>query len=45
MHYDKLSKEDKHKIKEAIYEMMATNKTTPLDISNSLPKLLFKSVE
>ena len=38
--FDKLGNLDMNKVKEAIYEMMATFKTTPIEISNSLPKIL-----
>ena len=39
---DKLDKGDKNNIEEAIYEMMATLKTTPLEISNSIPKFFYE---
>ena len=37
VNFDKLWSEDKNKVQEAIYEMMATFTTIPLDFSNSLP--------
>lgn len=41
----KLGKVDQNIVEEAIYVMMATFKSTPLEISNSLPKSLYDQVE
>ena len=43
--YNKLGSEDKHRIEEAIYDMMETFKITPLDIFDSLPRRLYSNVE
>lgn len=43
--FDKLGSVDKNKVEEALYEMMATFKSTPLEISDSLPKSLYDLVE
>ena len=39
--FNKLKKVDQNMILEAIYVMMDTFKSTPLEISNSLPKSLY----
>lgn len=39
--FDKLGEAYQNKVEEAIYEMMATFKSTPLEIANSLPKILY----
>lgn len=43
--FDKLGSVDKNKVEEAIYEMMAKFKSTPLEIVDSLPKSLYDRVE
>ena len=43
--FDMLGSVDKSKVEEAIYEMMNTFKSTPLDIVDSLPKSLYDRVE
>lgn len=43
--FDKLGKIDMNKVEEAIYEMMDTFKTAPIEIGNALPKSLYKRVE
>lgn len=43
--FDKLGSVEKNNIEEAIYYMMVTFKTTPLEIANSLPKRLYERVE
>ena len=43
--FDNLGSVDKNKVEEAINDMMATFKTTPLEIFNSLPKNIYDRVE
>ena len=43
--YDKLNKTDKLKIEEAMYEMMATFKTMPLEIGNIISKEIYNKIE
>ena len=43
--FDKLGKLDMNEVEESIYKMMATFKTTPIDISNSLPNSLYDRIE
>ena len=38
--FDKLGKIDQNKVEEAIYKIMATFRTMPIDIYNLLPKSL-----
>ena len=38
INFSKLSKEEKNKIEESIYEMMEKFKKTPLELDNSMPK-------
>lgn len=45
INFDKLDNGDKNNNEEAFYDMMVTFKTTPLEISNSLPKILYEWVE
>ena len=42
--FDKLGSEDKNNIEEDIYDMMATFKTTPLDIANLFLKLYMREL-
>lgn len=43
--FDKLGKIDQNKVEDAIYEMMDTFKTPPIDISSSLLKSVYDRVE
>ena len=43
-YFDKLGIVDKNSIEQAIYDMMETFKTIPLEISNSIPKILYDRV-
>lgn len=43
--FDKLGKVEKNQVDDAIYAMMEKFKTTPLQISNSMPKSLYDRVE
>lgn len=45
VYFDKLGSIDKNKVEESIYDMMATFKTTPLEIVDSLPKSLYNIVK
>ena len=38
--FDKLSKDEKSRIEESIYEMMTKFKKNPLELNNSMPKEL-----
>ena len=43
--FNKLNKEEKNKIKESVYAMMAEYKHTPLELDGTMPKELYKIVE
>ena len=43
--FDKLGKEEKNQVKEALYAMMSKFKNTPLEFSNSITKGLYDIVE
>lgn len=43
--FDKLGSVDKNNVEEAIYDMMVMFNSTPLEISNSIPKSLYDRVE
>ena len=43
--FNKLTKEEKNKIEESMYAMMAKYKHTPLELDGSMPKELYKIVE
>ena len=45
INFDQLSKEEKNRIEESIYEMMAKFKKTPLELDNSMPKELNSLIE
>lgn len=45
LHFEKLSKEDKVKIEEAMYHMMWTFKKTPLEILGPIPRRLSKNID
>ena len=45
MHFEKLYKEDKVRIEEEMYAMMYTFKTTPLEISTPIPRILSTIIE
>ena len=45
LHYEKLDKEDKVKIEEAMYDMMSTLKITLLEISGTIPRRLCTMIE
>ena len=43
--FNKLTKDEKNKIEESVYTMMAEYKHTPLELDGSMPKELYKIVE
>lgn len=43
--FDKNEKLDMNKVEEFVYEMKTTFKTIPIDIFNSLPKILYDKLE
>ena len=43
--FDKLGKVEMNKVEEFVYKMMTIFKTTPIELSNSLPKSLYDRVE
>ena len=43
--FNKLNKEEKNKIEEFVYAMMAEYKHTPLELDGTMPKDLYKIVE
>lgn len=43
--FENLGKVEKNQVEEAIQDMMATFKKAPLDIANSMPKILYERVE
>lgn len=43
--FDNLGKIEKNQVKEAVYAMMAILKKTPLELANSVPKILYDRVE
>ena len=43
--FDNLGKVEKNQVEEEIYAMMATFKKSPLEISNSMPKILYERVD
>lgn len=43
--FDKLGEVEKIQVEEVIYSMMEKFKTTPLELSNSMPKGLYDRVE
>ena len=45
LNFDELSNDEKIKIEEAMYDMMAQFKVTPLELDNSLPKELISLIE
>ena len=42
--FDNIGSVDKNKVEESIYDMMTAFKSTPLEISNSLPKSLYEEL-
>ena len=45
INFGQLTKEEKNKIEESIYSMMAKFKTTPLELDNTMPKELYSLIE
>ena len=45
INFGKLAREEKNKVEELVYAMMAKFKTTPLELDNSMPKELYSLVE
>ena len=45
INFDELSREEKNRIEESIYEMMEKFKLTPLELDNTMPKELSSLVE
>ena len=45
INFDELSSEEKNRIEESIYEMMAMFKLNPLELDNTMPKELHSLVE
>ena len=43
--FKNLGKVEKNQVEEAIYTMMATFKKAPLEIANSIPKILYEKFE
>lgn len=43
--FDKLRKEEKNQVEEALYAMMSKFKKTPLEFSNTIPKGLYDIIE
>ena len=43
--FDKLGREEKNQVEEALYAMMSKFKNTPLEFSNTIPKGLYDIVE
>lgn len=43
--FDKIGNVEMNKVEEFVYNMMATFKNTPIELSNSLPKILYDRVE
>ena len=43
--FNKLSREEKNRIEEAVYAMMAEFKYTPLELDNTMPKELYEIIE
>ena len=43
--FEKLKREGKNQVEEALYAMMSKFKNTPLEFSNTIPKILYDIVE
>ena len=43
--FDKLGREEKNQVEEALYAMMSKFKTTPLEFAKTIPKGLYDIVE
>ena len=43
--FNKLRREDQHKVEELVYAMMVEFKNTPLELENTMPKELYEITE
>ena len=43
--FEKLGREEKNLVEESIYAMMSKIKNTPLELDNTMPKILYEIIE